>query len=639
MNDMAKNLILWLIIAAVLVTVMNNFSSPNEPQTLNYSDFIQQVKDGKVERVAVDGYVITGKRTDGDNFKTIRPAIQDNGLIGDLVDNHVVVEGKQPEQQSIWTQLLVASFPILVIIAVFMFFMRQMQGGAGGKGGPMSFGKSKARLLSEDQVKTTLADVAGCDEAKEEVGELVEFLRDPGKFQRLGGRIPRGVLMVGPPGTGKTLLAKAIAGEAKVPFFTISGSDFVEMFVGVGASRVRDMFEQAKKHAPCIIFIDEIDAVGRHRGAGMGGGHDEREQTLNQLLVEMDGFEMNDGIIVIAATNRPDVLDPALLRPGRFDRQVVVGLPDIRGREQILKVHMRKVPMGDDVAPAVIARGTPGFSGADLANLVNEASLFAARAGKRVVEMKEFELAKDKIMMGAERKSMVMSEKEKQNTAYHEAGHAIVGRVVPEHDPVYKVSIIPRGRALGVTMFLPEEDRYSLSKRALISQICSLYGGRIAEEMTLGFDGVTTGASNDIMRASQIARNMVTKWGLSEKLGPLMYAEEEGEVFLGRGGGGQHASFSGETAKLIDSEVRSIIDQCYGTAKQILTDNRDKLDAMADALMKYETIDAEQIDDIMSGRPPREPRDWTGGTGTPGTPPAVQGERPETPIGGPAADV
>ncbi|MDY7530824.1 ATP-dependent zinc metalloprotease FtsH [Pseudomonas sp. Bout1] len=635
---MAKNLILWLIIAAVLVTVMNNFSSPNEPQTLNYSDFIQQVKDGKVERVAVDGYVITGKRNDGDSFKTIRPAIQDNGLIGDLVDNHVVVEGKQPEQQSIWTQLLVASFPILVIIAVFMFFMRQMQGGAGGKGGPMSFGKSKARLLSEDQVKTTLADVAGCDEAKEEVGELVEFLRDPGKFQRLGGRIPRGVLMVGPPGTGKTLLAKAIAGEAKVPFFTISGSDFVEMFVGVGASRVRDMFEQAKKHAPCIIFIDEIDAVGRHRGAGMGGGHDEREQTLNQLLVEMDGFEMNDGIIVIAATNRPDVLDPALLRPGRFDRQVVVGLPDIRGREQILKVHMRKVPMGDDVAPAVIARGTPGFSGADLANLVNEASLFAARTGKRIVEMKEFELAKDKIMMGAERKSMVMSEKEKQNTAYHEAGHAIVGRVVPEHDPVYKVSIIPRGRALGVTMFLPEEDRYSLSKRALISQICSLYGGRIAEEMTLGFDGVTTGASNDIMRASQIARNMVTKWGLSEKLGPLMYAEDEGEVFLGRGGGGQAASFSGETAKLIDSEVRSIIDQCYGTAKQILTDNRDKLDAMADALMKYETIDAEQIDDIMAGRTPREPRDWEGGSGTSGTPPVVQNERPEAPIGGPAAD-
>ncbi len=636
MNDMAKNLILWLIIAAVLVTVMNNFSSPNEPQTLNYSDFIQQVKDGKVERVTVDGAVITGKRTDGDNFKTVRPAIADNGLIGDLVDNHVVVEGKQPEQQSIWTQLLVASFPILVIIAVFMFFMRQMQGGAGGKGGPMSFGKSKARLLSEDQVKTTLADVAGCDEAKEEVGELVEFLRDPGKFQRLGGRIPRGVLMVGPPGTGKTLLAKAIAGEAKVPFFTISGSDFVEMFVGVGASRVRDMFEQAKKHAPCIIFIDEIDAVGRHRGAGMGGGHDEREQTLNQLLVEMDGFEMNDGIIVIAATNRPDVLDPALLRPGRFDRQVVVGLPDIRGREQILKVHMRKVPIGENVNAAVIARGTPGFSGADLANLVNEASLFAARAGKRLVEMKEFELAKDKIMMGAERKTMVMSEKEKQNTAYHEAGHAIVGRIVPEHDPVYKVSIIPRGRALGVTMFLPEEDRYSLSKRALISQICSLYGGRIAEEMTLGFDGVTTGASNDIMRASQIARNMVTKWGLSEKLGPLMYAEEEGEVFLGRSAGSQQASVSGETAKLIDSEVRSIIDHCYATAKQILTENRDKLDAMAEALMKYETIDADQIDDIMSGRAPREPRDWDNDAGTSGTP-ASQGDRPESPIGGPAA--
>ncbi|GFM53720.1 ATP-dependent zinc metalloprotease FtsH [Pseudomonas cichorii] len=635
MNDMAKNLILWLIIAAVLVTVMNNFSSPNEPQTLNYSEFIQQVKDGKVEKVSVDGAVITGKRTDGDTFKTIRPAIADNGLIGDLVDNNVVVEGKQPEQQSIWTQLLVASFPILVIIAVFMFFMRQMQGGAGGKGGPMSFGKSKARLLSEDQVKTTLADVAGCDEAKEEVGELVEFLRDPGKFQRLGGRIPRGVLMVGPPGTGKTLLAKAIAGEAKVPFFTISGSDFVEMFVGVGASRVRDMFEQAKKHAPCIIFIDEIDAVGRHRGAGMGGGHDEREQTLNQLLVEMDGFEMNDGIIVIAATNRPDVLDPALLRPGRFDRQVVVGLPDIRGREQILKVHMRKVPMGEDVNAAVIARGTPGFSGADLANLVNEASLFAARASKRIVEMKEFELAKDKIMMGAERKSMVMSEKEKQNTAYHEAGHAIVGRLVPEHDPVYKVSIIPRGRALGVTMFLPEEDRYSLSKRALVSQICSLYGGRIAEEMTLGFDGVTTGASNDIMRASQIARNMVTKWGLSEKLGPLMYSEDEDSGFLGRGGS-QNSNFSGDTAKLIDLEVRSIIDHSYNTAKQLLTDNRDKLDAMAEALMKYETIDSDQIDDIMAGRPPREPRDWEGGSGTKGTP--VPDARPEAPIGGPAAE-
>jgi len=635
---MAKNLILWLIIAAVLVTVMNNFSSPSEPQTLSYSDFLEQVKEGRVERVTVDGFVIIGKRSEGDTFKTIRPAIQDNGLIGDLLDNNVLIEGKQPEQQSIWTQLLVASFPILVIIAVFMFFMRQMQGGAGGKGGPMSFGKSKARLLSEDQVKTTFADVAGCDEAKEEVHELVEFLRDPGKFQRLGGRIPRGVLMVGPPGTGKTLLAKAIAGEAKVPFFTISGSDFVEMFVGVGASRVRDMFEQAKKHAPCIIFIDEIDAVGRHRGAGLGGGHDEREQTLNQLLVEMDGFEMNDGIIVIAATNRPDVLDPALLRPGRFDRQVVVGLPDIRGREQILKVHMRKVPVSENVEPAVIARGTPGFSGADLANLVNEASLFAARANRRIVEMREFELAKDKIMMGAERKSMVMSEKEKLNTAYHEAGHAIVGRVVPEHDPVYKVSIIPRGRALGVTMFLPEEDRYSLSKRALISQICSLFGGRIAEEMTLGFEGVTTGASNDIMRATQLARNMVTKWGLSEKLGPLMYAEEEGEVFLGRSAGSQHSNVSGETARLIDEEVRSIIDHCYGTAKQILTDNRDKLDVMAEALMKYETIDAPQIDDIMAGRTPREPRDWEGGPGASGTPVVPDDSRPQTPIGGPAGE-
>ncbi|MFI8480888.1 ATP-dependent zinc metalloprotease FtsH [Pseudomonas sp. NPDC078700] len=646
---MAKNLILWLIIAAVLVTVMNNFSSPNESNKLNYSEFIQQVQEGEVKRVTVDGYIISGVHTDGSSFETVRPAIQDNGLIKDLIDNKVDIVGKQPERQSIWTQLLVASFPILVIIAVFMFFMRQMQGGAGGKGGPMSFGKSKARLLSEDQVKTTFADVAGCDEAKEEVSELVEFLRDPGKFQRLGGRIPRGVLMVGSPGTGKTLLAKAVAGEAKVPFFTISGSDFVEMFVGVGASRVRDMFEQAKKHAPCIIFIDEIDAVGRHRGAGMGGGHDEREQTLNQLLVEMDGFEMNDGIIVIAATNRPDVLDPALLRPGRFDRQVVVGLPDIRGREQILKVHMRKVPMGEDVNPAVIARGTPGFSGADLANLVNEASLFAARAGKRLVEMKEFELAKDKIMMGAERKTMVMSDKEKLNTAYHEAGHAIVGRLVPEHDPVYKVSIIPRGRALGVTMFLPEEDRYSLSKRALISQICSLFGGRIAEEMTLGFDGVTTGASNDIMRATQLARNMVTKWGLSEKLGPLMYAEEEGEVFLGRSMGSQGSNVSGDTAKLIDEEIRSIIDSCYDTAKRLLEENRDKLEAMAEALMKFETIDAEQIEDIMSGRTPREPRDWTGG-GNAGTPidPSLDADNkpgldkpdsPEKPIGGPAAEV
>lgn len=634
MNDMAKNLILWLIIAAVLVTVMNNFSSPNEPQTLNYSDFIQQVKDGKVERVAVDGYVITGKRNDGDSFKTIRPAIQDNGLIGDLVDNHVVVEGKQPEQQSIWTQLLVASFPILVIIAVFMFFMRQMQGGAGGKGGPMSFGKSKARLLSEDQVKTTLADVAGCDEAKEEVGELVEFLRDPGKFQRLGGRIPRGVLMVGPPGTGKTLLAKAIAGEAKVPFFTISGSDFVEMFVGVGASRVRDMFEQAKKHAPCIIFIDEIDAVGRHRGAGMGGGHDEREQTLNQLLVEMDGFEMNDGIIVIAATNRPDVLDPALLRPGRFDRQVVVGLPDVKGREHILKVHMRKLPLAADVEPMVIARGTPGFSGADLANLCNEAALFAARGNEKEVRMDHFDRARDKILMGAERRSMAMSEEEKTLTAYHEAGHAIVGRLVPEHDPVYKVTIIPRGRALGVTMYLPEGDKYSMNRVAIKSQLCSLYGGRVAEELIFGADKVTTGASNDIERATKMARNMVTKWGLSDQLGPIAYGEEDDEVFLGRSVT-QHKSVSNDTARRIDEEVRNILDEAYARTTELMTANLDKLHAMSQLLLQYETIDAPQIDAIMEGRDPPPPAGWNksnkdGGNDKGGD------ARPLPPIAGPA---
>lgn len=641
MNDLTKNLLMWMVIGAVLVTVMNNFSSSPETGKLSYSAFLEEVNSGKVKSITVDGFTITGRREDGSTFETVRPAIQDGGLMGDLIDNHVTIEGKQPERQSIWTQLLVASFPILIIFAIIMFFMRQMQGGAGGKGGPMSFGKSKARLLAEDQIKTTLADVAGCDEAKEEVGELVEFLRDPSRFQRLGGKIPRGVLMVGQPGTGKTLLAKAIAGEAKVPFFTISGSDFVEMFVGVGASRVRDMFEQAKKHAPCIIFIDEIDAVGRHRGSGMGGGHDEREQTLNQLLVEMDGFEDNDGVIVIAATNRPDVLDPALLRPGRFDRQVVVGLPDIRGREQILQVHMKKVPIAEDVQPSVIARGTPGFSGADLANLVNEAALFAARSEKRLVGMKEFEMAKDKIMMGAERKSMVMSEKEKLNTAYHEAGHAIVGRLVPEHDPVYKVTIIPRGRALGVTMFLPEEDRYSLSKRGIMSQICSLYGGRIAEEMTLGFEGVTTGASNDIMRATQLARNMVTKWGLSEKLGPLLYAEDENEGYLGRSGGSHMGKMSAETAKLIDQEVREIIDTSYATARRILEENRDKLDAMAEALMKYETIDSDQIDDIMAGRSVREPKDWTGGSNTP--PPSANEvdeaeQRPESPIGGPAGE-
>ena len=609
---MAKNLILWMIIAGVLLTVFQNISQEPREDTINYSEFIREVRSGRVQRVELAGINITGVRSDNSQFRSVMPLIGDDQLLNDLFENDVDVTANEPEQRSIWTDLLLSIFPILIIVALFLFFMRQMQGGgAGGKGGPMSFGKSKAKLLGEDQIKVTFADVAGVDEAKEDVQELVEFLREPDKFQRLGGRIPRGVLMVGQPGTGKTLLAKAIAGEAKVPFFSISGSDFVEMFVGVGASRVRDMFEQAKKQAPCIIFIDEIDAVGRHRGAGLGGGHDEREQTLNQLLVEMDGFEGNDGVIVVAATNRPDVLDPALLRPGRFDRQVVVGLPDIRGREQILKVHMRKVPIDDNVRASVIARGTPGFSGADLANLVNEAALFSARAGKRLVTMEEFEKAKDKIMMGAERKSMVMSEKERMNTAYHESGHAIVGRLVPDHDPVYKVSIIPRGRALGVTMFLPEEDRYSLSRQTILSQICSLYGGRIAEEMTLGKDGVTTGASNDIQRATEMARNMVTKWGLSEELGPLLYSEDEGEVFLGRSAASQSKSFSGNTAISIDTEVRKIIDECYGRAEKILEDNREKLEMMKDALMEYETIDVDQIDDIMNGEKPRPPADWS----------------------------
>ncbi len=618
MNDMGKNLLLWLIIAAVLLTVFQNFNVRPETQEIDYSSFLDLVNQNQVRNVEVDGLTIRGERFDGQPFETIQPQITDSALIGDLLDHNVEFKGNRPEQQSIWTQLLVASFPILVIIAVFMFFMRQMQGGGGGRGGPLTFGKSKAKLLGEDQIKTTFADVAGVDEAKEDVQELVDFLQDPSKFQKLGGRIPRGILMVGQPGTGKTLLAKAIAGEAKVPFFSISGSDFVEMFVGVGASRVRDMFDQAKKQTPCIIFIDEIDAVGRHRGAGLGGGHDEREQTLNQLLVEMDGFEGNEGIIVIASTNRPDVLDPALLRPGRFDRQVVVPLPDIRGREQILKVHMRKVPLGTDVDAAVIARGTPGFSGADLANLVNEAALFAARQDKRTVTMAQFEQAKDKIMMGAERKSMVMSEKERKNTAFHEAGHCIVGYLVPEHDPSYKVSIIPRGRALGVTMFLPEEDRYSMSKRSILSQICSLFGGRIAEELTLGSDGITTGASNDIERATKMARAMVTKWGLSEELGPLMYDEEDEEVFLGMSAGASRSQVSGETAKKIDEEVRSIIDDCYGTAKRLLEENRDKLDMMAEALLEYETIDRKQIDDIMAGRKPSPPENWD--DKDPGTP-------------------
>lgn len=609
MNDMAKNLVLWLVIAAVLLTVFNNFNSESTSQKLNYSEFISAVKDDQIRRVVIDGYTIEGERINGERFSTVRPALQDPKLVDDLYNHKVVIEGKQPEKQSVWTQLLVASFPILIILAIFMFFMRQMQGGGGGKGGPMSFGKSKARMMGQDQIKTTFDDVAGVEEAKEEVKELVDYLRDPGKFQRLGGHIPRGVLMSGSPGTGKTLLAKAIAGEAKVPFFTISGSDFVEMFVGVGASRVRDMFEQAKKNAPCIIFIDEIDAVGRHRGVGMGGGNDEREQTLNQLLVEMDGFEGTEGVIVIAATNRPDVLDPALLRPGRFDRQVHVGLPDIRGREQILKVHMRKVPLGDDVKPDLIARGTPGFSGADLANLVNEAALFAARASKRTVGMEQFERAKDKIMMGAERKSMVMSYEERLNTAYHESGHAIVGRLMPEHDPVYKVSIIPRGRALGVTMFLPEEDRYSHSRKLLLSNICSLYGGRIAEEMTLGKDGVTTGASNDIQRATSLARNMVSRWGLTDELGPILYDDEEQDPFT-RGYGQPGKAMSEEVQRKIDAETRRIIDECYAKAYKMLEDNRDILEAMTAALMKYETIDSKQLDELMDRKPVTPPEGW-----------------------------
>ncbi|RWU12766.1 ATP-dependent zinc metalloprotease FtsH [Pseudidiomarina gelatinasegens] len=609
MSDMAKNLILWLVIAVVLMTVFNNFSqSGSTSQQVPYSQFISQVHNGGVSKVDIDGRVITAQARSGEPFTTVVPTQYDPKLLDDLLENNVEVNGKLPEEPSMLAQIFISWFPMILLIGVWIFFMRQMQGGGGGRGA-MSFGKSKARLMSEDQIKTTFADVAGCDEAKEEVSELVDYLKDPSRFQHLGGKIPTGVLMVGPPGTGKTLLAKAIAGEARVPFFSISGSDFVEMFVGVGASRVRDMFEQAKKAAPCIIFIDEIDAVGRQRGAGLGGGHDEREQTLNQMLVEMDGFEGNEGIIVIAATNRPDVLDPALLRPGRFDRQVMVGLPDVRGREQILKVHMRKVPLGKDVEASVIARGTPGFSGADLANLVNEAALFAARGNKKVVAMEEFEKAKDKIMMGAERRSMVMTEEEKAMTAYHEAGHAIVGRLVPEHDPVYKVSIIPRGRALGVTMYLPEQDRVSHSKQHLESMISSLFGGRLAEQIIYGDEKVTTGASNDIERATQIARKMVTQWGLSEKMGPLLYAEDENEVFLGRSVT-QHKHMSDDTARAIDQEVKLFIDRNYDRAKRILEENVDILHTMKDALMKYETIDADQIDDLMNRRDVREPRDW-----------------------------
>ena len=609
MSDLTKNLLVFVVVAVVLMSVFQNLSGINgiNVQRQDYSDFLNQIRSGQVQRVEFQGDKITYGDREPLSFYTISPETDNNALIGLLEDNNVRFTAEEPETQSLIGQLLISSFPILLLIGVWIYFMRQMQGG--GRGGAMSFGKSKAKLLSEDNINITFADVAGIDEAKQELSEVVDFLRDPTKFQRLGGKIPRGVLTVGPPGTGKTLLAKAIAGEAKVPFFTISGSDFVEMFVGVGASRVRDMFEQAKKQAPCIIFIDELDAVGRHRGAGLGGGHDEREQTLNQMLVEMDGFEGNEGVIVIAATNRPDVLDPALLRPGRFDRQVVVPLPDIRGREAILKVHMRKVPLADDVEPSIIARGTPGFSGADLANLINEAALFAARESSRVVTMEEFEKAKDKIMMGAERRSMVMSDKEKLNTAYHEAGHAIVGYIVPDHDPVHKVTIIPRGRALGVTMYLPEEDKYSISKEKLESNISSLYGGRLAEEMTLGPDGVTTGASNDIERATEIARNMVTKWGLSDKMGPLTYSEDEGEVFLGRSVT-QQKNVSPETAQAIDHEVRQIIDRNYKRAKMILKKHAKQLDAMAEALMRYETIDRAQIIDIMEGKVPSPPDGW-----------------------------
>jgi cell division protease FtsH len=638
-NDLTKNILVFIVIIVVLLSVVQGLSgvSGGQPQARDYSEFLEEVRNGEVTLVEFEGQRIRFGQREPLPYYTISPETDNSPLIGMLENNGVRFSASEPKQQSLIGQLLISSFPILLLIGVWIYFMRQMQGGGGGRGA-MSFGKSKARLLGEDQVGITFADVAGVDEAKAEVAEIVEFLKDPSKFQRLGGKIPKGVLMVGPPGTGKTLLAKAIAGEAKVPFFTISGSDFVEMFVGVGASRVRDMFDQAKKQAPCIIFIDELDAVGRHRGAGLGGGHDEREQTLNQMLVEMDGFEGSEGIIVIAATNRPDVLDPALLRPGRFDRQVVVPLPDVRGRELILKVHMRKVPLDDDVNPSVIARGTPGFSGADLANLVNEAALFAARANKRVVSMDEFEKAKDKIMMGAERRSMVMSEKEKLNTAYHEAGHAIVGYLVPEHDPVYKVTIIPRGRALGVTMYLPEEDRYSISRQGLESQIASLFGGRIAEEMINGADGVTTGASNDIERATELARNMVTKWGLSDRLGPLTYSEDDGEVFLGRSVT-QHKQVSDDTAHAIDEEVRRIIDTNYSRARTLLEENLDKLHTMAKALIKYETIGEQQIKDIMAGRVPRPPEDWDDSAGsrkqddTPAPKAEVGGK-----IGGPAPE-
>ncbi|WP_225639170.1 ATP-dependent zinc metalloprotease FtsH [Candidatus Profftia sp. (ex Adelges kitamiensis)] len=606
MSDIAKNLIIWLVIAVVLMSLFQNFgSSESSTRRIDYSTFLTEVNQDKVREVRISGREINVIKKDSSKYTTYIPT-NDPKMLDSLLTKNVKVVGEPPEEPSLLTSIFISWFPMFLLIGVWIFFMRQMQGG--GKGA-MSFGKSKARMLVEDQIKTTFADVAGCDEAKEEVSELVDYLRDPGRFQKLGGKIPKGVLMVGPPGTGKTLLAKAIAGEAKVPFFTISGSDFVEMFVGVGASRVRDMFEQAKKTAPCIIFIDEIDAVGRQRGAGLGGGHDEREQTLNQMLVEMDGFEGNEGVIVIAATNRPDVLDPALLRPGRFDRQVFVGLPDVRGREQILKVHMRRVPLAIDLDASVIARGTPGFSGADLANLVNEAALFAARNDKRVVSMVEFEKAKDKIMMGAERRSMVMTEEQKESTAYHEAGHAIIGRLVPEHDPVHKITIIPRGRALGVTFFLPQGDAISYTRQKLESMISVAYGGRLAEELIYGIKKVSTGASQDIKQATTIARNMVTQWGFSEKLGPLLYSEEEGEVFLGRTVS-KSKHMSNETARIIDQEVKALIERNYIRTRNLLEENIDIMHAMKDALMKYETIDAPQVDDLMARRKVRPPHGW-----------------------------
>ncbi|HHF4045951.1 TPA: ATP-dependent zinc metalloprotease FtsH [Haemophilus influenzae] len=603
---MVKNLVLWVVVAVIMMTAYQSFNSSSVENSTDYTTFVYDVSNGQVTAARFDANEITVTKTDGSKYSTVMPPLEDKKLLDDLLSKKVKVEGTPFEKRGFLSQILISWFPMLFLVGVWVFFMRQMQGG-GGKA--MSFGKSRAKMLNQDQIKVTFADVAGCDEAKEEVGEIVDFLRDPNKFQNLGGKIPKGILMVGPPGTGKTLLARAIAGEAKVPFFTISGSDFVEMFVGVGASRVRDMFEQAKKNAPCLIFIDEIDAVGRQRGAGLGGGHDEREQTLNQMLVEMDGFSGNDGVIVIAATNRPDVLDPALTRPGRFDRQVVVSLPDVKGREQILKVHMRKVPVAQDVDAMTLARGTPGYSGADLANLVNEAALFAARVNKRAVTMLEFEKAKDKINMGPERRTMIMTDKQKESTAYHEAGHAIVGYLVPEHDPVHKVTIIPRGRALGVTFFLPEGDQISISQKQLESKLSTLYAGRLAEDLIYGEENISTGASNDIKVATNIARNMVTQWGFSDKLGPILYTEDEGEVFLGRSMA-KAKHMSDETAHSIDEEVRAIVSRNYARARQILTDNMDILHAMKDALVKYETIEEEQIKQLMNREPVTPPSGW-----------------------------